>query len=871
MNGPHPAFIFGDDLTVLTSGSFVDTIRTNGIQSANGVFTIITGNNTTLTATGSNSNGINVAQSPNAASGYGRVYIGNDSKITVAEGAAVRVNLTSQSPFYNLASIGTGATIKAGGVGNNGMNTQGYAVYAGNRDNVLTNGMAQGTNAVAIIGSGADISTTGANGHAVYANKGGVVQLQGGSVRALGTGADALRAEVKITPDNNNNALGGRIELAGNVSITVTDTAAAYAIHTLGSGSEVSSSRTNYYTGTDDKLYDGAGTIVNAAAKVTVATSGVYNITGNMFAESGLIDLHMTDGSVFTGATALGAYTHTDASGASVTDPVGVINLNIDGANSVWNMTASSVVTTVGLNGSTLNYLAPTGDPEQQSSYKQLTVTGDYTASNATLRMSTLLNAGGPLASQATDRLIVNGNAAGSTGILVNGLGSGAYTSTDSAALNSTGISLVQVAGTSTETAFTLANPGGYVGVGAFQYRLYAYGPGSTNGAASSAQNLTSNAAGTNWDYRLQNPYITPPPTDCTTTGTCPPPEPPLPPPTPQPEPPRPESLRPQVPTQINLPVAMMNAGFQDIDMLHRRLGELHDDNRTALNRAGERTDGDAFMRVYGGRFSYSSDRSYAQFGYGFDQDYTAVQMGANLFSWRDESAITRVGFALTFGDMRMTTNSPNVFEGTSKAQVNTYALQGYLTRQWDSGFYIDGVVSFGLMNGNVTANSIPGTADTVRGNSMAVGIELGRPWHFAQDWTLEPQVQIAYQHLGFNADNDNPQDLQDVTMQLGTAQQLIGRIGARLTRAFRSGENQLITPYAKLNLIHGFMDGEDVDIGGTTFTAGSFGTALQVGGGVTGTLSERWSVYGDAAWQTRIGDAGFGGWLANAGVRYVW
>ncbi|VFS48712.1 hypothetical protein [Budvicia aquatica] len=63
MNGPHPAFTFGDSLTVTTSGSFVDAIRTNGTSSVNGVYTVIAGDNATLTATGSNSNGINVAQS----------------------------------------------------------------------------------------------------------------------------------------------------------------------------------------------------------------------------------------------------------------------------------------------------------------------------------------------------------------------------------------------------------------------------------------------------------------------------------------------------------------------------------------------------------------------------------------------------------------------------------------------------------------------------------------------------------------------------------------------------------------------------------------------------------------------------------------
>lgn len=52
MNGPHPAFTFGDYLKVTVAGNYVDAIRTNGISATNGVYTIITGNNTSLIATG---------------------------------------------------------------------------------------------------------------------------------------------------------------------------------------------------------------------------------------------------------------------------------------------------------------------------------------------------------------------------------------------------------------------------------------------------------------------------------------------------------------------------------------------------------------------------------------------------------------------------------------------------------------------------------------------------------------------------------------------------------------------------------------------------------------------------------------------------
>ena len=99
------------------------------------------------------------------------------------------------------------------------------------------------------------------------------------------------------------------------------------------------------------------------------------------------------------------------------------------------------------------------------------------------------------------------------------------------------------------------------------------------NGAASAAQDLVGNA-GSNWDYRLENVYVTP-------DGPVDPDE-PLPPDA------RPE-LVPQVPAYIALPNALFNAGLQDLDSLHRRLGEIRDDQLVKAP-----TDGEVFIRGYG-------------------------------------------------------------------------------------------------------------------------------------------------------------------------------------------------------------------------------------------------------------------------------
>jgi len=64
----------------------------------------------------------------------------------------------------------------------------------------------------------------------------------------------------------------------------------------------------------------------------------------------------------------------------------------------------------------------------------------------------------------------------------------GGLTSPSGSYLNNEEISLIQVSGMSTENAFALA--GGYVTMGSlpYEYRLYAYGLGSSNGASDPMQ-----------------------------------------------------------------------------------------------------------------------------------------------------------------------------------------------------------------------------------------------------------------------------------------------------------------------------------------------------------------------------------------------
>jgi outer membrane autotransporter protein len=78
------------------------------------------------------------------------------------------------------------------------------------------------------------------------------------------------------------------------------------------------------------------------------------------------------------------------------------------------------------------------------------------------------------------------------------------------------------------------------------------------------------------------------------------------------------------------------------------------------------------------------------------------------------------------------------------------------------------------------------------------------------------------------------------------------------------------MTPYLKANLIQGLGDSGKIQLSNTGFGTGSYGTVIQVGGGVTGTLTQKVSLYGDVAWQHNVGDGGLRGWSFNGGVRFA-
>ncbi|MEN3929446.1 autotransporter outer membrane beta-barrel domain-containing protein [Microvirga sp. W0021] len=858
------------EINISTTGSAADGVRIN--SEANYFYA----DRLTIKTTGSSADGIN------AASDFNRdydslVYIGQFANIETTNGIAVRANNYQNAGSNTVIILPDASVIKVIGTATatNANDGTGYAVYAGNR-NKDTNGLTGwdlifGNNntlgsSYVFIGNNATIETSTITGHAVYANKGGFIQLgDGADIKTTGTNAYALYAATEQQGTYTDNVRPGYIYLAGGATLRATNT--AIVMQANGADSVIANRSINTPVIPDNfQRYERLPAIDKSSF---TETSGKFDVTGIMDAiNGGVIALNMSDGSIFVGSTDIHIAAATPSN----------IDLKIDGSTSKWQINADSSLTSLNLSsGATLEPYRAAGEStsftltgtvtnggaidlsKELAAGDVFTINGNYIGNNGRVVLNTLLNEGGSLANQSTDRLLINGNVTGTTNVSINLVTGSIGRATASGLVNlpSEGISIIQVSGSASENSFSLL--GGYITAGGtpYQYTLQAYGPGASNGAANESQRLVT---GTNpyWDYRLQSAYIS--------TPVTPDPEPEIPgiidpePPAPTPDPgptPQVRAVAPQVANYILAPTALFHAGLMDISNLHRRLGEVRDDRALGRNSGT----GEFFIRAYGGTYRYNSNRNTYSYGYNADINYAAVQMGGNLFAFEGEESVTRFGIAGSIGKL---TFGPNRVSGTTDTDLDKWTVSAYATYLHNSGWYIDGILSYGGFDGHVST-SYRGRTAGLSGKTFAASIETGYPIKLTESIILEPQAQLVYQRLMF----DRKLDVDNFVVTLGNLDQLTARIGARLSKTYTE-KDRIVTVYGKLNLIHNFRNHSNKIYLGDDFRIGQLGTVIEAGVGINTNLSKNLSAYGDIAYQQRIGKTGVSGFSLTGGLRYT-
>ena len=446
-----PGVIFGDDLTIRTqskvaanNGKDVDGIRTHGMNTpANPVF-IITGDRTHIYVNGQSGDGINAGYSSfsQGSLGSANIYVGDDLYIetTGSTGRGISAYaLNDASKAKNNVIVGDRAHIVTRGTYAEGIRTNqsGSYVRLGDEATIETYGTSAyglyaGSASKIELGKSATITTDAASASGVYSTGSSTITLdEGATITTNGASAHGVYAYT------------GAVNLGDNVTIAVNSSektsSSAQAPHGMYAWSRGVIALAGGATITTAGQRDSGSYVLNASngGVIDASAGGKFILNGDILSAGGVaatstlpaqnstITLTMDDNSLWNGAS----FIESNAAGT------GTIALTMNDA--VWNLRDSSTLTSLTLNaGGTINF-----QHAEDASWQTLTIKDDFIGNGGKLVFNTVLFDD----TSETDKLIVEGNTSGQTGVEVNNIGGAGAQTVE-------GIEIVSVGGNSEGT-----------------------------------------------------------------------------------------------------------------------------------------------------------------------------------------------------------------------------------------------------------------------------------------------------------------------------------------------------------------------------------------------------------------------------------
>lgn len=501
---------------------------------------------------------------------------------------------------------------------------------------------------------------------------------------------------------------------------------------------------------------------------------------------------------------------------------------------------ARSDISVLNLNDSTLSFNGPTenhyhtlhigaGKPDAKAVYN---ASGD-----AKIGFNIAWSDGAEIADQKTDRLLIHGDVSGTTTVYIKSdLGDKKSVVDASDPSNKGGLSLIQVSGEAKEDSFKLAKGYTTLGGAPYKYTLTAYGPTSSHGSADIAQNLFDEKNKNFWDFRLHKAFLD----TSSGSGIVP-------------------ALVPQVASYLVTPNALFTTGLTDMAKQNALLANI----RTSLLRKEENKQTGFFLYTYASTGTLSSERGPLKYGYGADIRYAALQAGVTLAAIEEQNATTRFGLVGTYGQVSFT---PKDMQDASKSTLDKWSLTAYGSVQHDNGFYIDTLLSYGIIKGDITNAIIGKTAQLKNAKMLSISTTVGKQFTTGvEGLTFEPQTQLAYQHLMF----DTISDADNLTIDMNNPHQWLIRVGGRLTKTIVTAENgRSISLYGKVNAVKTFDDDEAIHIN-KNYQRDPLGSFIEGGLGISAQLSPNVSLHGDVSAQQKLQKTGITGASFSGGIRY--
>lgn len=836
-----PGVIFGDDLTIRTqskvaanNGKDVDGIRTHGMNTPDNPVFIITGDRTHIYVNGQSGDGINAGYSSfsQGSLGSANIYVGDDLYIetTGSTGRGISAYaLNDASKAKNNIVVGDRAHIVTRGTYAEGIRTNqsGSSVRLGDEATIETYGTSAyglytGSASRIELGKKATITTDAASASGVYSTGSSTITLdEGATITTNGASAHGVYAYTAAVN------VGDNVTIAVNSSEKTSSSAQApqgmYAwsrgVITLEGGATITTA------GQRDNgsyaLNASNGGVIDASAggkfilNGDILSAGGVAATSTLPAQNSTIMLTMNGNSLWNGAS----YIESNAAGS------GAIALTMNDA--VWNMRDSSTLTSLTLNaGGTVNF-QHAGD----AAWQTLTINEDYIGNGGKLVFNTVLFDD----TSETDKLIVEGNTSGHTGVEVNNIGgTGAQTVE--------GIEIVSVGGNSDGT-FEKASR---IVAGGYDYNVV--------------------QKGKNWFLTSLAEPVDPPvdPVDPPVDPVDPPVDPVIPPQEPVPPAAPPKSEHQYRPEFGSYQANSYAANTLFMTRLHDRLGETQYTDLLT----GEKKVTSLWMRNVGGHTRFNDGSGQLK----TTANRYVLQLGGDVAQWSTDG-LDRWHLGLMAGYGNSQSRSASSLTGYhSRGEVNGYSVGLYGT--WyandadKSGTYVDSWVLYNWFDNKVMGQDQ--ATERYRSSGLTASVEAGYSVKVGESGRNSYWIQPKAQAVWMDVQADDHRERNGTRVKDETHGNLMTRLGMKAYisghNAMDDGKSRTFQPFIEANWIHNTqttrirMDDVSNEMRGTR-NIGELKT------GVEGQITPQLSVWGNVAQQ--IGDKGYRDTQGMLGVKY--